>query len=78
MKDFTKNIVGVLRSIVNQTEENIIEYKGKAYRIISDIRDGLRSAFSYVGAGDVLDFQAKAKFVQVTESGRIEAKPHLL
>ena len=56
----------------------IIEYKGKVYRIISDIRDGVRSAFSYVGAGDVLDFQAKAKIIQITESGRIEAKPHLL
>ena len=56
----------------------IIEYKGKVYRIISDIRDGVRSAFSYVGAGDVLDFQAKAKIIQITESGRIEARPHLL
>jgi len=56
----------------------IIEYKGKVYRIISDIRDGLRSAFSYVGASDLLDFQAKANFVEITESGRIEARPHLL
>ena len=56
----------------------IIEYKGKVYRIISDIRDGLRSAFSYVGAGDVLDFQAKTNFVEITESGKIEARPHLL
>ena len=56
----------------------IIEYKGKVYRIISDIRDGLRSAFSYVGAGNVLDFQAKTNFVEITESGKIEAKPHLL
>ena len=56
----------------------IIEYKGKVYRIVSDIRDGLRSAFSYVGASDLLDFQAKANFVEITESGRIEARPHLL
>ncbi len=56
----------------------IVEYKGKVYRIISDIRDGVRSAFSYVGAGDVLDFQAKATLVEITESGRIEARPHLL
>jgi len=56
----------------------IIEYKGKVIRIISDIRDGLRSAFSYVGANDVLDFQSKCEFVRVTSNGTIEAKPHLL
>jgi IMP dehydrogenase/GMP reductase len=56
----------------------LVEYKGKVARIISDIRDGLRSAFSYVGASDVLDFQAKCKFVRVTQAGQIEAKPHLL
>ena len=56
----------------------IIPYKGKVKRIISDIRDGLSSAFSYVGASDVLDFQSKCEFVKVTQAGVIEAKPHLL
>jgi len=56
----------------------IVEYKGKVSRILFDIRDGLRSSFSYVGASNVLDFQAKAKIIQVTQSGAIEAKPHLL
>ena len=64
----------------NNVEGNskIIEYKGKVISIISDIRDGLRSAFSYVGASDVLDFQSKCEFVRVTSNGTIEAKPHLL
>ena len=64
----------------NNVEGNskIIPYKGKVKRIISDIRDGLSSAFSYVGASDVLDFQSKCEFVQVTQAGVIEAKPHLL
>ena len=46
--------------------DKIIEYKGKVIRIISDIRDGLRSSFSYVGADNLLDFQAKCKFVRTT------------
>ena len=64
----------------NNIEGNskIIEYKGKVFRIISDIRDGLRSSFSYVGASNLLDFQAKCKFVRVTQAGQVEAKPHLL
>ena len=64
----------------NNIEGNskIIEYKGKVFRIISDIRDGLRSSFSYVGASNLLDFQAKCKFVRTTQAGQVEAKPHLL
>jgi len=56
----------------------IIPYKGKVKRIISDIRDGISSSCSYVGARDLLDFQSKCEFVQVTQAGVVEAKPHLL
>jgi IMP dehydrogenase len=68
------------RGEYNNIEGNskIIPYKGKVKRILSDIRDGLSSSFSYVGAGDILDFQSKCEFVRVTQAGTIEAKPHLL
>ena len=56
----------------------IIPYKGKVKRIISDIRDGIKSSCSYVGASSILDFQSKCEFVRVTQAGTIEAKPHLL
>ena len=56
----------------------IIPYKGKVKRILFDIRDGLSSSFSYVGASNILDFQSKCEFVRVTQAGTIEAKPHLL
>ncbi len=56
----------------------IIPYKGKVKRIISDIRDGISSSCSYVGARDLLDFQSRCEFVQVTQAGVVEAKPHLL
>ena len=64
----------------NNVEGNskIIPYKGKVKRIISDIRDGIKSSCSYVGASDILDFQSKCEFVRVTQAGTIEAKPHLL
>jgi len=56
----------------------IIPYKGKVTRIIFDIRDGISSSCSYVGARDLLDFQSRCKLVQVTQAGAVEAKPHLL
>ena len=55
-----------------------VPYKGKVKRIIYDIMDGVRSSMSYVGAGNILEFQAKAEFIKVTPNGLSEAKPHLL
>ena len=55
-----------------------ITYKGKVKRIVNDIMDGLRSSMSYVGAGNILEYQAKAEFVSVTSNGVSEATPHLL
>jgi len=56
----------------------VIPYKGKTIRILSDIKDGIRSSFSYVGANNIDEFHSKVEFVQVTQAGINEAKPHLL
>ena len=55
-----------------------IPYKGKVKRIINDIMDGLRSSMSYVGANNLQEYQSRTEFIQITNSGIIEAKPHLL
>ena len=56
----------------------VIPYKGKTIRILSDIKDGIRSSFSYVGANDISEYHSKVEFVEVTQSGVKEAHPHLL
>ena len=56
----------------------VVPYKGKTKRIINDIMDGVKSSMSYVGAGNIEEFQSKCEFVKVTNAGVIEAKPHLL
>ena len=45
---------------------------------ISDIEDGIRSSFSYVGANNLSEYHSKVEFVRVTQAGTIEAKPHAL
>jgi IMP dehydrogenase len=55
-----------------------IPYKGKVKRIISDIQEGIRSSFSYVGANDISEYHSKVEFVEVTRAGQIEASPHLM
>ena len=56
----------------------LIPYKGKARRILNDIKDGIKSSFSYVGASNLNEFRSLAEFVKVTEAGQIEAKAYLL
>lgn len=63
----SKNVEGVSR---------IVPYRGKVERIINDILDGLRSSMSYVGSKDINEFINKVEFVQVTNAGQIEARPH--
>ena len=56
----------------------VIPYKGKVKRIITDIQEGLRSSFSYVGANNLSEFHSKVELIQVTRAGNIEGQPHLL
>jgi len=56
----------------------VVPYKGKVYRLLSDIEDGIRSSFSYVGANNLSEYHSKVEFVRVTQAGTIEAKPHLI
>ncbi len=56
----------------------VVPYKGKVYRILSDIKDGVHSSFSYVGANNLSEYHSKVELVEVTAAGQIEARPHLL
>ena len=56
----------------------VIPYKGKVKRIINDIRDGIRSSCSYVGASNLEEYRSLVEFVEVTKAGQVEAQPHLL
>ena len=56
----------------------VIPYKGKVKRIIGDIRDGIRSSCSYVGASSLEEYRSLVEFVEVTRAGQVEAQPHLL
>ena len=56
----------------------VVPYKGKVHRLLSDIKDGIRSSFSYVGANNLSEYHSKVEFVRVTQAGTIEAQPHLI
>ena len=56
----------------------VIPYKGKVKRVIGDIKDGIRSSCSYVGATNLEEYRSLVEFVEVTRAGQVEAQPHLL
>ena len=56
----------------------VIPYKGKVNRILSDIEDGIKSSCSYVGANNLEEYRSLVEFVEVTNAGQVEARPHLL
>lgn len=53
-----------------------VPYRGSVKRIIGDMKDGLRSSFSYVGARTVGEFQAKANLIEVSGSAAQMGQPH--
>lgn len=57
-------------------ESTVIPYKGKVKLVIDSILDGVKSALSYAGADSLNNF--KPAFIEVTNAGLSEAKPHLL
>ena len=57
-------------------ESTIIPYKGGVKYVIEGLLDGVRSALSYAGANDLSTYYPN--WVQVTNAGQNEAKPHLI
>ena len=57
-------------------ESTTIPYKGGVKYILTGLLDGVKSALSYAGATDLKNY--KPDYVQVTNAGLNEAKPHLL
>lgn len=53
-----------------------VEYSGPVKDTITKLLHGLRSAFSYVGASNLGEFQARTEFIRVTQAGIVESNPH--
>lgn len=57
-------------------ESFVVPYKGPVAQVLQDIEGGLRSAFTYVGAKNVRDFQEKAEFVRISSNTAKENGAH--
>jgi IMP dehydrogenase len=71
----TKSVHGQERRNV-EGESTVIPFKGGVKFVIESLLDGVRSALSYGGANNLNEF--KPNYVQVTNAGLAEARPHLI
>ena len=53
-----------------------VEYKGSTLDILQNLEAGVRSAFTYVGASDLVSFRENAEFSEITSNGLTENHPH--
>lgn len=55
-----------------------IPYKGELEPLFMDLVGGIKSGFSYTGARNISEFQARARFIQQTAAGQQESWTHIL
>lgn len=59
-------------------ESTVVPFRGGVKYVIERLNDGVRSALSYSGCDSVNQFTSTAQYVEVTNAGINEARPHLL
>jgi len=62
--------------LVPEGIEGRVPHTGNIKNVIHQLIGGLRASMGYVGAHDILDFQKKAEFVEITSAGLKESHVH--
>jgi len=62
--------------LVPEGVEARVPYKGPLSEVVFQLMGGLRSGMGYVGAMNLDELRAKARFVQITAGGLKESHPH--
>ena len=62
--------------LVPEGVEGRVPHRGPAGAILHQLAGGLRAAMGYVGAADIAEFQAKAKFTRISSAALRESHVH--
>jgi IMP dehydrogenase len=62
--------------LVPEGIEGQVPYRGSLDDVIYQMMGGLRSGMGYVGAANLGELRAKARFIRITNAGLIESHPH--
>lgn len=66
------------RKAVPEGVEALVEYKGPVGEIVASLASGIQVGMGYVGARNLKEFHAKARFVRITQASIAESRPHSL
>jgi IMP dehydrogenase len=72
---FQKEVSDAIK-FVPEGIEGQVPYKGPIDVILHQMVGGLRAAMGYVGAKDIAELQAKARFIRITGAGLRESHVH--
>jgi IMP dehydrogenase len=65
-----------VEKLVPEGIEGRVAYKGTLADYLYQLLGGVRSGMGYVGATNLQELRAKARFVRITNAGLIESHPH--
>jgi IMP dehydrogenase len=68
--------VGKPSKLVPEGVEGLIPYRGTLEQHLHQQLGGLRAGLAYLGATNIQELQAKARFIRITSAGRAESHPH--
>ena len=66
------------KKLIAEGVEGLVPSKGAVGDFLYQAGGALRSSFYYVGAKDMKEFHAKARFVRITNAGLKESHPHTI
>lgn len=64
------------KNIYVEGETTLVEYKGEVVNIVNKMLAGLASGMTYTGSADIESLRGKADFVEITDAGMYESRPH--
>ena len=65
-----------LAEVVPEGVEAAVPYRGDVGEVVTQLVGGLRSGMSYCDARTLADLRAHARFVRITDAGRVESGAH--
>lgn len=77
-KNHVKNMKGLDSNYLKHVEgvKAYVPYKGSVSRVLSDMKAGIRSGFSYCGAKNIRELWKNAQFMRITPQGFRESGVH--
>ncbi len=66
------------KKLISEGVESLVPYKGQVEDFLVQIEGSLRTSFYYLGSRTLSEFQKKARFIRISNSGLSENHPHSL